>query len=82
MTKTWNVSHKHARRSVSAPRTYWPEHGRGYEVMFHGNSCGRGNPVGGSFLEKFIFPLRIKCPGTTLSIAFNEEMTPEQYFHS
>ena len=50
--------------------------------------------VGGSFLEKlnfsekltfpekFSFPLRIKCPRATLLVAFNEEMTPEQYLHS
>ena len=36
--------------------------------------------VGGSFLEKFIFSLRIKCLETTLSAAFTDEMTPEQYF--
>jgi len=38
--------------------------------------------VGGSFLEKFTFPLRIKYPRTTLSVVFNEEMTHEQYLHS
>jgi len=42
----------------------------------------RATTVGGSFLEKFTFLLHIKCPGTTLSVAFNEEMTPEQYLHS
>ena len=38
--------------------------------------------VGGSFLENFTFPLRIKCPKTTLLAAFNEKMTFEQYLHS
>ena len=38
--------------------------------------------VGGSFLEKFTFPLHIKCLGTTLSATFNDEMTPKQYVYS
>ena len=41
-----------------------------------------GVTVGGSFLEKFTFPLRIKYPGATLLAAFNEKMTSEQYLHS
>ena len=74
---------------VYQPRgLHLPKHGRGYGVALHGNPCGRERTmngavtVGGSFLEKFTFPLRIKCPGTTLSAAFNEKMTPEQYLHN
>ena len=59
-------------------------------MALHGNLCGRERTigvvtVGGNFLEKFTFPFCIKCLGclgATLSTAFNEEMTSEQYFDS
>ena len=41
---------------------------------------GGAMTVGGSFLEKFTFPLHIKCLRTTISTAFSEEMTLNSIF--